>query len=44
MKRVLKILAVLLIVAFLGSSCSKTICPAYATDTNKAQTSEVEPG
>jgi len=44
MKKALKILAVLIVVAFLGSACSQSVCPAYATDTTEAQTSEVAPG
>lgn len=43
MKRVVKIVAVLLFVAFVVSACSQYICPAYATDTEVEQSREVEP-
>ncbi len=40
MKRVIKIVAVLILVAFMASACSQYVCPAYATDTEAEQTSE----
>ena len=42
MKRVIKIGAVLIILAILGSACNQYVCPAYATDTEQEQSGSVD--
>jgi PBP1b-binding outer membrane lipoprotein LpoB len=41
MKRIVKIVAALLLLAFVSVACSKQICPAYSIDSEAEQTEEV---
>lgn len=41
MKRIVKIVAALLLLAFVSIACSKQVCPAYSIDDKAEQTEEV---
>jgi hypothetical protein len=41
MKRIVKIVAVFLLLAFLSIACSKHICPAYSIDSEPEQVEAV---
>jgi hypothetical protein len=44
MKRTIKLVAAVMLIAVLASACSKSVCPAYSKDTVKEQPADSDKG